>query len=159
MTDLDTTALRKALRAPGDPGDLVDVTQLMARGRRLRARRRLAAAAGALCAVAALAGTATAIGNLAAAPSAPGQPAAPRHDLGHVDRVAGVTDVAGGPERLAEGGGVEVGHGRSLPIGSAGIASSARTRSLASARELVDLTVPTVTPRSLATAASGRSKR
>ncbi len=88
--------------------------------------------------------------------AAPAELAAPRHDLGHVDRVAGVTRRL---ERLAQGRGVEVGHGRSLPIGSAGIASSARTRSLASARELVDLTVPTVMPRSLATAASGRSKR
>ena len=78
MTDLDTATLRKALRAPGDPGDRVDVTQIMARGRQVRRRRRLAAVAGGLCAVAVLAGTATAIGNLAAAPSAPGQPVGPR---------------------------------------------------------------------------------
>jgi hypothetical protein len=77
MTDLDTAALRQALRAPGDPAAPVDVTQLMTRGRKLRSRRRLAAVAGGLGAVAVLAGTATAIANLTAAPPAPGQPVGP----------------------------------------------------------------------------------
>ena len=76
MTDLDTAALRQALRAAGDPADPVDVTQLMTRGRKLRTRRRLAAVVGGLGAVAVLAGTATAIANLTAAPP-PGQPVSP----------------------------------------------------------------------------------
>ncbi|HEY7278257.1 MAG TPA: hypothetical protein VH594_19975 [Trebonia sp.] len=76
MTDLDTAALRQALRAPGDPADPVDVTQLMTRGRKLRTRRRLAAVVGGLGAVAVLAGTATAIASLTAAPP-PGQPVSP----------------------------------------------------------------------------------
>jgi hypothetical protein len=80
MTDLDTAALRQALRAPGDPAAPVDVTQIMTRGRKLRTRRRLAAVAGGLGAVAVLAGTATAIAGLTAAPPAPGQPVGPaRH--------------------------------------------------------------------------------
>jgi hypothetical protein len=77
MTDLDTAALRQALRAPGDPADPVDVTQIMTRGHKLRARRRLAAVAGGLSVVAVLAGTATAIANVTAAPPAPGQPVGP----------------------------------------------------------------------------------
>jgi hypothetical protein len=59
MTHLDTTTLRRALKAPRDPGDPVDVTQLMSRGRRLRWRRRLTAVAGGICAVAILAGSRT----------------------------------------------------------------------------------------------------
>ena len=65
MTDLDTTALRRALKPPGDPwapgasaGSApagwapADVTSIMTRGRRVRRRRRLAAVAGGLGAVA-----------------------------------------------------------------------------------------------------------
>ena len=67
------------------------------------------------------------------------------------------------PERLAQRPGVKVVHRCLPPIGcvspKSSAASSARTRSLASARELVDFTVPTVMPRSLATAASGWSNR
>jgi hypothetical protein len=77
MTELDTQALRQALKAPMDPAAPVDVTQIMARGRRLRNRRRLAAVAGALCAIAPLPGTGTAIANLSAAPSPRVQPAGP----------------------------------------------------------------------------------
>src|ERR1700739_766730 len=77
MTDLDTATLRKALRAPSDPGEWVDVTRIMTRGRQVRRRRRLAAVAGGLCAVAVLAGTATAVADRSAAPSAPVQPAGP----------------------------------------------------------------------------------
>ena len=88
MTDLDTQLLRQALRAPRDPGDPVDVTLIMSRGRRLRRRRRLAAVAGGLCAVAVLAGTATAIATLTGTPSTAGQPVGPaqhqpaKHQLG-----------------------------------------------------------------------------
>ena len=77
MTDLDRATLRMALKSAGDQGDPVDVTQIMTRGRRLRARRRLAAVAGAACAVAILAGAGTAIASRAAAPSAPVRPAGP----------------------------------------------------------------------------------
>ncbi|HEY1819355.1 MAG TPA: hypothetical protein VGG83_05460 [Trebonia sp.] len=77
MTELDTKALRQALKAPHDPGDPVDVTRLMTRGRRLRHRRRLAAVAGAICAVALLAGTATAIADHTAAPSPSVRPVSP----------------------------------------------------------------------------------
>jgi hypothetical protein len=77
VTELDTKALRQALKAPHDPGDPVDVTQLMTRGRRLRHRRRLAAVAGAICAVALLAGTATAIADQATAPSPSVRPVSP----------------------------------------------------------------------------------
>ena len=77
MTDLDTTALRLALKAPGDPGDPVDVTQIMTRGRQLRRRRRRAAVAGGICAVAILAGAGTAVANLTAAPPPRTSPSAP----------------------------------------------------------------------------------
>jgi hypothetical protein len=77
MTEFDTAALRQALRVPQDPGDPVDVSQIMTRGRRLRNRRRLAAVAGTVCAVALLAGTASAIADLTAAPSQRVQPVGP----------------------------------------------------------------------------------
>jgi hypothetical protein len=77
VTELDTKALRQALKAPHDPGDPVDVTQLMTRGRRLRHRRRLAAVAGAICAVALLAGTATAVADQTTAPSPSVRPVSP----------------------------------------------------------------------------------
>jgi hypothetical protein len=77
MTELDTQALRQALSAPHDPVAPVDVTQIMARGRRLRNRRRVAAVAGVVCAIALVTGTATAITNLTAAPSPRVQPAGP----------------------------------------------------------------------------------
>src|SRR6185437_10892892 len=96
MTDLDTTALRRALKPPGDPwapgtdaGSApvawapVDVTSIMTRGRRVRRHRRLAAVAGGLGALAVLAGTATAIAGLTAAPSAPGPPAGPARPATH----------------------------------------------------------------------------
>jgi len=59
------------------------------------------------------------------------------------------------PQRPAEC--VEVVHGPSPS--NAGSWSSAEIRSLASARELVLFTVPSVIPRSSATVASGRSNR
>ena len=77
MTDLDTTTLRLALKAPGDPSAPVDVTQIMTRGRRLRRRRRSAAVAGGICAVAILAGAGTAVASLTAEPSVPSLPAGP----------------------------------------------------------------------------------
>ena len=81
MNDLDTRALRQALRTPADPdfaaGAQVDVTRIMARGRRLRQRRRLAVVAGGLCAVAVLGGAATAIANVTDASSGGLQPAGP----------------------------------------------------------------------------------
>jgi hypothetical protein len=80
MTELDTTALRQALRASQDPGDLVDVTKIMTRGRRLRNRRRLAAVAGTVCAVALLAGTASAIADRTAGPSQRVQPVGPARE-------------------------------------------------------------------------------
>jgi hypothetical protein len=77
MTGLDPQSLRQALKAPPDLAAPVDVTQIMARGRRLRHRRRLAAAAGAVCAIALLAGGATEVANLTAAPSPHVQPVGP----------------------------------------------------------------------------------
>jgi hypothetical protein len=77
MTGLDPQSLRQALKAPPDLAAPVDVTQIMARGRRLRNRRRLAAAAGAVCAIALLAGGATEVANLTAAPSPHVQPVGP----------------------------------------------------------------------------------
>src|SRR6185437_1936724 len=96
MTDLDTTALRRALKPPGDawaasaradPAPAawaqVDVTSIMTQGRRVRRHRRLAAVAGGLGALAVLAGTASAIAGLTAAPSAPGQPVGPARPATH----------------------------------------------------------------------------
>jgi len=77
MTGLDPQSLRQALKAPPEVAAPVDVTQIMARGRRLRNRRRLAAAAGAVCAIALLAGGATEVANLTAAPSPHVQPVGP----------------------------------------------------------------------------------
>jgi hypothetical protein len=77
MTGLDPQSLRQALKAPPELAAPVDVTQIMARGRRLRNRRRLAAAAGAVCAIALLAGGATEVANLTAAPSPHVQPVGP----------------------------------------------------------------------------------
>jgi hypothetical protein len=77
MTDLGPQSLRQALKAPPDLAAPVDVTQIMARGRRLRNRRRAAAAAGAICAIALLAGGATEVASLTAAPSPRVQPVGP----------------------------------------------------------------------------------
>src|ERR1700722_17051095 len=74
MTDLDRATLRMALKSPGDQGDPVDVTQIMTRGRRLRARRRLAAVAWAACAVAILTGAGTAIASQAGRGTRDGAP-------------------------------------------------------------------------------------
>lgn len=77
MNDLDTALLRRALKAAGDTADPVDVTQIMAKGRRLRRRRRLTAVAGGVCAIAMVTGTGTAIAQLTAAPPGRSQPVGP----------------------------------------------------------------------------------
>jgi hypothetical protein len=71
MTDLDTRALRRALRTPEDVADTVDVAAIVRRGRALRRRRRLAAAAGGACAAAALFGALTAITHVTRPATAP----------------------------------------------------------------------------------------
>lgn len=79
MTDLDT--LQRALRASEDPRGL-DVAVIIARGRKLRWRRRLATAGGGLCVAAALAAVATGAAHLARPALTPGQrPAAPGHSV------------------------------------------------------------------------------
>jgi hypothetical protein len=91
MTDLDT--LRRALRIRQDPGPdgraTPDLGEIMARGRCLRFRRRLAAAGGAVCAAAVVFGTVSGIGHPARPALVPGQrpadstrtvhPPSPRH--------------------------------------------------------------------------------
>ena len=75
MTDLN--ALQRALRASDEPRGL-DVTMIIARGRGLRLRRRLAAAGGGLCVAAALAAVAAGAAHLARPALTPGpRPAAP----------------------------------------------------------------------------------
>ena len=75
MTDLDT--LQRALRASEEAGGL-DVTVIIARGRKLRWRRRLVAVGGGLCVAAALAAVAAGAPHLARPALTPGQrPAAP----------------------------------------------------------------------------------
>jgi len=83
-------------------------------------------------------------------PPATADPSALRHDRADIQRAAAQSAMvrrAGNLERLAEG--VEIGHGRCLPIAGAGamaggirVGGSAEIRSLASARELVLFTVP-----------------
>ena len=80
MTDLDT--LRRALRAGGEPivHDDVDLSLIMARGRRMRLRRRLAAAGGAVGIATAALAVALGAPQLARPSLTPGQlPAAPGH--------------------------------------------------------------------------------
>jgi hypothetical protein len=77
MTDLETQ-LRRALRVPQDPGyappgypacgcdePAFDVAGIIARGRRLRWRRRAVVVGGSLCVAAAMFGAVTGIGKLA----------------------------------------------------------------------------------------------
>ncbi len=71
MTDLDT--LRRALLAPEDAGDPVDIPAIIKRGRRLRRRRILTAVAGGACAAGAVFGAVTGITHLTRPSPAPGQ--------------------------------------------------------------------------------------
>jgi hypothetical protein len=71
MTELDTHTLRRALRAPADLADSVDIATIVRRGRSMRRRRRLVAVAGGACAAAALVGALTAITHLTRPASAP----------------------------------------------------------------------------------------
>jgi hypothetical protein len=71
MTDLDTHTLRRALRAPQEPGypapgrtGPADVAEIITRGRRLRWRRRAMAAGGSVCLAAAVVGAVAGIGRL-----------------------------------------------------------------------------------------------
>jgi hypothetical protein len=67
MTDLETQ-LRRALRVSQDPGrdeSALEVAGIIARGRRLRWRRRAVAVGGSLCVAAAMFGAVTGIGKLA----------------------------------------------------------------------------------------------
>jgi hypothetical protein len=91
MTDLDT--LRRALRAQQDLGPdgraTSDLGDIMARGRRLRLRRRLTAAGGVVCAVAVVFGVVLGIGQFTRPSPVPAQgpagsirtvhPPSPRH--------------------------------------------------------------------------------
>jgi hypothetical protein len=70
MTDLDT--LRRALQAPEDAADLVDIPAIIKRGRRLRRRRILTAVAGGACAAGAVFGAVTGITHLTRPSPAPG---------------------------------------------------------------------------------------
>ena len=70
MTDLDT--LRRALQAPADAWDPVDISAIIKRGRRLRRRRILTAVAGGACAAAAVFGAVTGITHLTRPSPAPG---------------------------------------------------------------------------------------
>jgi hypothetical protein len=80
MSDLDTQLLRRALRAPEEPGRPAprptgpdDLTEIITRGRRLRWRRRAMAAGGSLCLAAAVVGAVAGIGRLTAPSSGPAQ--------------------------------------------------------------------------------------
>jgi hypothetical protein len=80
MNDLDTNTLRRALRASQEPrfpaaadGEPGGIAEIIARGRRLRWRRRAAAAGGSLCLAAAVVGAVTGIGRLTAPSPGPGQ--------------------------------------------------------------------------------------
>jgi hypothetical protein len=80
MTDLDTRALRRALRAPQEPGYLApgqpgpaDVAEIITRGRRLRWRRRAMAAGGSVCLAAAVVGAVAGIGRLTTPSPGPAQ--------------------------------------------------------------------------------------
>jgi hypothetical protein len=78
MNDLDTDLLRRALRAPQEPGPRSagragpdEITEIITRGRRLRWRRRALAAGGGVCLAAAVFGAVAGIGRLAAPASGP----------------------------------------------------------------------------------------
>jgi hypothetical protein len=80
MTDLDTHTLRRALRAPQEPGypapglaGPADVAQIISRGRRLRWRRRAMAAGGSVCLAAAVVGAVAGIGRLTTPSPGPAQ--------------------------------------------------------------------------------------
>jgi hypothetical protein len=80
MNDLDTHLLRRALRAPQEPGypspgrtGPADVAEIITRGRRLRWRRRAMAAGGSVCLVAAVVGAVAGIGRLTAPSPGPDQ--------------------------------------------------------------------------------------
>jgi hypothetical protein len=78
MTDLET--LRRALRAGPGPGSLAgppDLEAIMARGRRQRARQRLAAAGGLLCLAGVIVATVGGIAHLTRPGPAPTRPQAP----------------------------------------------------------------------------------
>jgi hypothetical protein len=81
MTELDTRTLQLALQIPDErayAAGTPDIAEIIARGRRLRWRRRLVAAAGALCAAAIAYGAVTGISQLAeSAPVPPAHPAGP----------------------------------------------------------------------------------
>jgi hypothetical protein len=78
--DLDTQTLRRALRAPQEPGYPVpgqagpaDVAGIISRGRRLRWRRRAMAAGGSVCLAAAVVGAVAGIGRLTSPSPGPAQ--------------------------------------------------------------------------------------
>ncbi|MGD0702138.1 MAG: hypothetical protein ABSA02_19920 [Trebonia sp.] len=80
MNDLDTNTLRRALRVTQDPGypspggnGRADIAGIVARGRRLRWRRRAVATGGSLCLAAAVAGAVAGIGRLTTPSSGPAQ--------------------------------------------------------------------------------------
>jgi hypothetical protein len=80
MNDLDTHVLRRALRAPQEPGSPsadrtgpADVAAIISRGRRLRWRRRALAAGGGVCLAAAIVGAVAGIGRLTTPSPGPAQ--------------------------------------------------------------------------------------
>ena len=80
MNDLDTQLLRRALRAPQEPGypsagytGPAGVAEIISRGRRLRWRRRAMAAGGSVCLAAAVVGAVAGIGRLTAPSPGPAQ--------------------------------------------------------------------------------------
>jgi hypothetical protein len=80
MNDIDTQMLRRALRAPLEPGHPptartgpADVAEIITRGRRLRWRRRAMAAGGSVCLGVALVGVVAGIGRLTTPSPAPAQ--------------------------------------------------------------------------------------
>ncbi len=73
MTELDTRALRRALRPPEEAADPVDVAVIIGRGRLLRRRRRGLAVAGGACVVALVLGSVTAVTHRSGSgPAGPG---------------------------------------------------------------------------------------
>jgi len=119
MNDLDTDLLRRALRAPQEPGPLSagragpdDITEIITRGRRLRWRRRALAAGGSVCLAAAVVGTVAGIGRLTAPSSGPAQ---------HV-----VSPVGGTRTRLARAPSPDPGRATPSPVASATAAPTVR---------------------------------
>jgi hypothetical protein len=119
MNDLDTDLLRRALRAPQEPGPLSagragpdDITEIITRGRRLRWRRRAMAAGGSVCLAAAVVGTVAGIGRLTAPSSGPAQ---------HV-----VSPVGGTRTRLAPAPSPDPGRATPSPVASATAAPTVR---------------------------------